>query len=349
MNINYRGFFTKKREYVTIWELAKMVDILNISSLNLEDKIYNVRPLSDATADDISFLSNEKYTSQLETTGAGFCFVDAKFSGRVGNGGKTKLLATNNPRYACAVLLKEFFSTPIFEIGAGISDRATVSPTAKIGSNTEIQAGAVIFDGASIGNNCKICANAVINHGCVLGDNNYVGANSVISYAVIGNNNIIQSGASIGHCGFGFVFEKNFNHKIPQIGIVKIGNFVEIGAGCSVARGALGDTVIEDMVKLDCLAHIAHGVKVGAGCFIAGQTGIAGSAELGTFCQVGGNVSINGHIKIGDFSVIAGRSGVVKSTAEGERVGGYPAVPIWEWRRQTVALKKLLKKGKNDE
>jgi UDP-3-O-[3-hydroxymyristoyl] glucosamine N-acyltransferase len=348
MKVNYKGFFIKKRECINISELSKKIDIANASSLDPNDKIYDVKILTKATKDDVSFLSNVKYLPQLKETKAGFCFIQKQYQDVITNG-ITKPIVVDNPHYAYTVLLNEFFSAPLFEVQNGISDKAVISKTAKIGNNVEIQAGVVIFDDVVIGNNCKICANAVINHNCIMGDNNYIGANTTISYTIMGNNNIIQNNVSLGHCGFGFAHNKGVNHKIPQLGLVRIGNNVEIGMGCSVARGALDNTEIGDMTKIDCLTHIAHGVKVGMGCFFAGQVGVAGSAEIGAFCQIGGQTAINGHIRVGNFNEIAGRSGIVKSTNDGARLGGFPAVNLRDWHRQTIVLNKLIKKSKNDE
>jgi UDP-3-O-[3-hydroxymyristoyl] glucosamine N-acyltransferase len=348
MNIYSERFFFQKRDYLTVMELSKEVEILNLSSLDLGDKIYGVKTIVAATNNDATFLTNSKYLSQLDSTKAKFCFIEQKYSERITNG-ITKPLIVNNPHYAYTVALNKLFSVPLFEINPGISDKASVSKTAKIGDNVEIQSGAVVFDNVVIGNNCKICANAVINHNCVIGNNNYIGANTTVSYTVMGDNNIIQNNASLGHCGFGFVHNNGFNHKIPQLGLVMVGNNVEIGMGCSIARGALENTAIEDLVKIDCLTHIGHGVRVGMGSFIAAQGGVAGSTKIGRFCQFGGQVAINGHIEIGNFNTIAGQSCVIKSTVDGERLGGYPAVNLKDWHRQTIILKKLIKREKKND
>lgn len=345
---NRNRFFRQKKEYITVRELSERVNILNSSSLNLDGRICGVRALSAATGSDATFLTNSKYLPQLDSTKAGFCFISQQYSDRLKNG-ITEPLIVDNPHYAYTLVLNELFSVPLFEINPSISDRASISRTAKIGDNVEIQDGVVIFDEVIIGDNCKICANAVINHGCIIGDNNYIGANTTISYTIMGNNNIVQNNASLGHCGFGFVHEKGFNYKIPQLGLVKIGNYVEVGMGCSIARGADGDTIVEDLTKIDCLVHVAHGVRLGAGSFIAAQSGFAGSSEIGKFCQFGGQSAVNGHIKIGNFNIVAGNSCIIKSTEDGEKVGGYPAVNLKDWHRQTIALKKLIKKEKNDE
>lgn len=343
-NINYRNFFTKQKEYITIGELSKLIEIQNLNDLNPADKIYNVRTLKEATQQDISFLSNTKYIKDLENTNAGFCFVQDKIVDKVSP--KTKAIIVKNPHYCYTVILNELFFIPMFAINPEISDRAYISKTAKIGKNVEIQAGAYIDDNVVIGNNCKICANAVINHNVIIGNGTYIGANSTISYAEIGNNVIIQSNVAIGQCGFGFAHNNGFNYKIPQLGIVKIGDFVEINSGATIARGAFDDTEIGTITKIDSLCQIGHGVKIGMGCFFAGQAGVAGSTKVGMFCQFGGQSGLAGHINIADFTEVAGQSGVVADTQKGDRLGGYPAQNMMDWHRETILLRKMLKKGK---
>jgi UDP-3-O-[3-hydroxymyristoyl] glucosamine N-acyltransferase len=350
MTVNHdnNGFFHKKKEYITIENINKNVNIINLSSLDQNDRIYNITSISLATDRDATFLTNSKYLSQLNITKAKYCFINQKNSDKITNN-TTIPLIVDDPHYAYATVLNELFSVPLFEIKPGICDGVIISKTAKIGSNVEIQTGVVIFDGVVIGDNCKVCANTVINHNCIIGNNNYIGGNTTVSYTVMGDNNIIQSNVSLGHCGFGFAHNNGFNHKVPQLGLVKIGNNVEIGAGSCIARGALENTIIDDLTKIDCLTHIAHGVKIGRGNFIAAQAGVAGSAEIGMFCQFGGQVAVNGHIKIGDFNIIAGRSCVIKSTTKGEQLGGCPAISLKDWHRQTITLKKLIKKEKKYE
>jgi UDP-3-O-[3-hydroxymyristoyl] glucosamine N-acyltransferase len=131
---------------------------------------------------------------------------------------------------------------------------------------------------------------------------------------------------------------------VPQLGLVLIGDDVEIGSGTAVDRGALENTIIEKNTKIDNLVQIAHGVKIGVGCFLAAQVGIAGSAKIGNYVQIGGKVGIVGHIKIGDGAKIAACSGVAKDVPNGAVVAGSPAVPINDWLRSTVILKKLVKR-----
>lgn len=350
-NINkistFNNFFIKQVEYFTIEDLSKIVKINNIDTLDKTLKIYNVATLNRATNSDISFLSNMKYVENLKNSNAGFCFIQEKYIKYLNK--NIIPIIVDNPHYSYCILLNSMYFVPIYLVENKISDKSTVDKTAKIGKNVEIQAGVFIDKNVTIGNNCKICANAVINHDCVIGDNVYIGANTTISYAEIGHDTIIHNGACIGQCGFGFAYNEGFNYKIPQLGIVRIGNFVEIGANTCIDRGAFDDTIIEDNTKLDNLIQIAHGVKVGKGCFFASQVGISGSAEIGNFTQLGGQVGIAGHIKIGDVVQVAAQSGIMKDIESRSSMAGTPAVPIRDWHKSSIIIKKLIKGDKEND
>jgi UDP-3-O-[3-hydroxymyristoyl] glucosamine N-acyltransferase len=336
---NFR-FFSKKKEFITLNEISELIPIKNIGLLNKNQKIFNLTTLAKATKNDISFLSNVKYLKDLKTSEAGFCFIEEKYIQYLSK--NTQAIIVDNPHYSYTVFLKEMYLIPIFLVEPNISNKATVHETAKIGKNVEIQAGAFIDKNVNIGDNCKICANVVINHDCVIGNDTYIGANTTISYAEIGQNVIIHNGVNIGQCGFGFTYSNGVNHKVPQLGIVKIEDYVEVGAGSCIDRGAFENTNIGYSTKIDNLVHIAHGVQVGSGCFLAAQTGIAGSAEIGNFVQLGGQVGIAGHIKIGDMVQVAAKSGVINDIEAKSAIGGYPAILLRDWHKSTIIMKKLL-------
>ena len=174
-----------------------------------------------------------------------------------------------------------------------------------------------------------------------------INANAVISFAKIGANSIIFNGAKIGQDGFGFAHDAGVNHKITQIGIVEIGNSVEIGANSCIDRGAIENTVIGDGVKIDNLCQIAHNVVIGKGSVIAGCTALAGSSRIGNFVQIGGNSSISGHISIGDGAKVAGMTGVMRDVKPMEVVAGIPSMPIRDWHRMNVSLMKIGSGKKN--
>ncbi|MDR1498853.1 MAG: UDP-3-O-(3-hydroxymyristoyl)glucosamine N-acyltransferase [Rickettsiales bacterium] len=344
MQNGFNRFFVKFKDALTIGEINGLVPIRNLEELDENQKIYGVNTIAKATENEISFLHSVKYVKDLNSSSAGFCFIDREHKQFLT--GKTKPVVVDNPHYAYTAFLNEMFFVPIFIVESGISPKATIHETAKIGKDVEIQPGVVVDRGVVIGDGCKICANAVINHDCTIGENTYVGANTTISYAEIGKHTIIHNGVNIGQCGFGFSHNAGFNYKIPQLCGVKIGDFVEIGAGTCIDRGAFGPTTIGNNTKIDNLVHIAHGVKVGVGCFMAAEAGVAGSSEIGNFVQLGGQCGIAGHIKIGDGVQVAAHSGVIADVEPRGVVGGYPAMPIKKWHRGTVIISNLINKKK---
>ena len=341
----YNKFFVQKRESLTVGEIIKILNVGTDKCVNIVDvnkKLYSIRGLKEATTTDISFFTNPKYKEDLKSTNAGICILQEKYKQYLPL--NTIGIFVDNPHFAYTLLLIEFYQVPSFIINPNISEKANIDRTAKIGINTEIQAGAFIGKNVVIGDNCKICANAVINDNCVIDHNCYIGSNANISYAIIGQNTVIHNGACIGQCGFGFAFDKGFSYKIPQIGIVRIGNDVEIGANTTIDRGAIDDTVIGDNTKLDNLIHIAHGVKIGKSCFFAACTGVAGSTKIGNYVQMGGHSGVNGHINIADGTQVAGNSGVLKDTFPMQKIGGYPAINLMDWERINIKLQNLIRK-----
>lgn len=212
----------------------------------------------------------------------------------------------------------------------------------RVGSNVTIHPSAVIEQGATIGDGTIICAQVFVGKNCTIGSNVLLHPGvKVLDRCVIGNNVIIQSGAVIGSDGFGYQVSKTGLKKIPQIGIVRIGSNVEIGANCMIDRASFDETVIGDGVKMDNGIHLAHNVKVGAYSAILAQTGIAGSVQIGIGCQIGGQVAIKDNVKIGNGVKIVSKSGVMQDLKDNEIVAGIPAIPFSQWKRLTVSLQKV--------
>jgi UDP-3-O-[3-hydroxymyristoyl] glucosamine N-acyltransferase len=212
----------------------------------------------------------------------------------------------------------------------------------RIGENVSIDHTAVISQGASIGAGTKIGAHVFVGSCCVIGSNVFLHPGvKILDRCVLGDNTIVQAGAVIGSDGFGYQVSKTGLRKIPQIGVVRIGNNVEVGANCTIDRASFEETIVGDGVKMDNGVHIAHNVKVGAHTVILAQTGIAGSAEIGMGCQIGGQVAIRDHIKIGNNVKIVSKSAVLNDLKDGETVCGVPAIPFGQWKRLTVALSKV--------
>lgn len=332
------NFFTKRKEYLTLKEVLDITDSKVEGNPDLLKEIHGVSTLGNAGKNEISFLNSSGYAKNLKISNAGFCFLEEKYLENVPKG--MIALIHKNPYFAYATFLSNFYGTTKADENK-ISPKAIIEKSAIIGKNVKIAAGAYIGENVKIGDNSSIGENAVIANNCQIGQGVVIESLALISYTIIGKNAIIHGGVQIGQDGFGFAHNEGVNHKILQMGIVKIGDDVEIGANTCIDRGAIEDTVIGDGVKIDNLVQIAHNVHIGQGTVIAGCAAIAGSTKVGRFVQIGGCASITGHIDIGDGAKIAGGSGVTKSIKSMQVVGGYPALPIMDWHRMNVKLKKI--------
>ncbi|MGA2090648.1 MAG: UDP-3-O-(3-hydroxymyristoyl)glucosamine N-acyltransferase [Endomicrobiales bacterium] len=278
--------------------------------------------LAEAGPNDVSFLGNAKYSALLETTRAGLLLVhehDNAF-------GKPHIVV-NNPQLAFAQVLGEIAKeNPT--VTPGIHPTAVISRLSKVGSHVAIGAYVVIEDNAVIGDGTVIYAHSYIGHDVTIGDNCLVYPHVTIRESCrVGNRVIIQAGAVIGADGFGFVPTQTGLYKIPQIGIVVIGDDVEIGANTTIDRATTGITKIGKGTKIDNLVQIAHNVHIGDYCILVSQVGIAGSAKIGNGVTFGGQSGTVGHNTIGDGATIAARGGVFGDIKPKEIVSGYPARP----------------------
>ena len=332
-------FFNKKFEFLTLERVLEITGAKPSLECDLNLKITDVATLENADKSKISFLNSGQYFSQFSSSNAGFCFIEEKYAtkspeGMIG-------LIHKNPYLAYSQMVAAFYE----EKRPDFSNQNSIHPTAKIGDGSSIGAGAYIGKNCVIGKNCFIAPNAVIMDGVRMGDNVTVNSGAVISFALIGNNCVFHNGAKIGQDGFGFVHNAGKNEKILQIGIVEIGDDVEIGANSCIDRGAIENTIISKDVKIDNLVQIAHNVSIGQGTVIAGCVGIAGSAKIGRFVQIGGGASIAGHIEINDGAKIAGMTGVMRDIPKMEVVAGIPSVPIRNWHRINSKLMAMIKKN----
>ncbi len=326
---NRLKFFTKNHEYLTLKQIIDLCQASVVEGLDLGAKIYDISTLKLATGQDISFLSADKYFSKLKDTKTGFCLLTQDHLNKVDKDLDIIFIVVKDPYYAYCQIVREFYS----EKSLDRNQNSNIHPLAKIGEGSVIYPGAFIGQDVEIGKNCIIGPNSVITNGCFIGDGVEIGPLSVISFANIGNDCLIHNGVKIGQDGFGFCHREGKNHKIIQIGIVEIGNNVEIGANSCIDRGAIENTIIEDDVKIDNLVQVAHNVKIGRSSVVAGCAALAGSCEIGKYVQIGGNASISGHIKINDGAKVAGMSGVMNDIKEFSTVAGIPAIPIRDWHR----------------
>ena len=324
-----------------ITEIAEKTGCV-ISNLAQDFLVKDIKTLSSAERFDLSVLNNKKYINEFRQTKAGACIVSLDFEAEDSN---VILLRAEDPYYAYALAV-DLFYRPAKEFIPAISKSAYVSPSAKIGKNCYIGRNVVIGDEVEIGDDCVIEAASVIDFRVKIGDNARIDSNVTISHAIIGNNCVILPGARIGQDGFGFSSYKGIHKKIYHIGRVIIGNDVEIGANSCIDRGSSTDTIIEDLCRIDNLVQIGHNVHIKKGAIIVAQVGIAGSSVIGSYCALGGQVGIAGHITIADKVQLAGQSGVIQDIKSPGIMGGTPAVPIKDWHRQTIMMKKLIEGAK---
>ena len=289
----------------------------------------------------LGFLANPSYRGQLAATRAAAVVL----SKRDAAGFKGNALIAKDPYLAFARIAAVFDRSGDFAPGvhpsAVVAAGVAIAATTHVGANAVIDAGAVIGAGVYIGPNCSVGREARIGDGSRLEGNVFVGPR-----VSVGRRARLGPGAILGSRGFGLARGPAGWEEVPQTGTVILGDDVEVGAGTTLDRGALGDTVLEDGVKLDNQIQVAHNVRIGAHTVMAAMTGIAGSTTIGARCMIGGCSCINGHIEIADDVVILGFSMVLKSIAQKGQYGGIPARTAREWRREVAGVHRL---GRTEE
>jgi UDP-3-O-[3-hydroxymyristoyl] glucosamine N-acyltransferase len=289
--------------------------------------VSGVASIESAGPGDLSFAAGKKASELAASTRAGCLLVAGDFASAP-NGAQPVLVRVADPRAAFARCVSRFH--PITPPPPGIHPTAVVSPDAVIG------------EGTSIGPHCTVGADVRIGSGCVLHPNVTIYAGSEI-----GNRVIFHSGAVIGADGFGFVVTGGRYEKFPQVGIVRIGDDVEIGANSCVDRAALGVTMIGEGTKLDNMVHVAHNCRIGRHVVIAAQTGLSGGVEIGDYAVVGGQVGVGDKARIQSKAIVGSGAGILTSKIvhAGEPVWGTPARPLREYLR-TLAHQARLQKWK---
>ena len=333
-------FFHKK-------ECLLLQDILEITGAELLDagdlalRITDVVSIEGTHPKGISFFQDKRMLAQFKSNNRGACFIEKRFADAAR--GKDNILVVESPEVAFTKVARALYPDPYLKTS---SEESMVSSKASIGKGVEISPGAVISEGAEIGEGTYIGANAFIGPHVRIGKYCRIHAGVSIVCAVVGDHCVIHQNAAIGQAGFGFVPTAEGMLDIPQIGCVEIHDHVHIGACATIDRGGLGNTVIGAQTRIDNLVQIAHNVKIGRGCVIVAQTGIAGSTVLGDYSMLGGQVGLADHITLGKGVRVAAQGGVMKNLEDGAVVGGSPCVPIKQWHRSNLVLAKLAKEGK---
>jgi UDP-3-O-[3-hydroxymyristoyl] glucosamine N-acyltransferase len=319
---------------VTLETVAQAIDGTVVGDGSIE--ITGVAGIREAREGDLTFLANPRYEAYLELTNASAIIVAENHR----DFGKP-LIQNANP-YLAFLKAVRFFQgdedrpEPGVHPGAVVAESAAIAPTASIGPLVVVEPGVSVGDGA------------VIQAGCYLGRGVRVGADSLLypnvtvrEHCEIGERVIIHSGTVIGSDGFGFVRDGDIYRKLPQVGNVVVEDDVELGACVTIDRATTGTTRIGAGSKIDNLVQIAHNVQVGRNCIIVAQVGISGSTVLGEHVVLAGQVGIVGHIEIGSGAMIGAKSGVSKSVKPGERMFGYPALPVGHAKRVEASLRHL--------
>jgi len=299
--------------------------------------ISSVNTLRLAQEGEISFLSNRHYAHQLSQTNASAVILSEEDLKSC----STNALVSEAPYLAYAKIANYLYPS--------IKQSGYIDKNAVFGEACEIDELSSISANVVVGNNVVICSGSYIGPGCVIEDNVHIGENtSLIANVtlchdvIIGKNVVLHPGVVIGADGFGLAQDKDQWLKIPQIGSVKIGDNVEVGANSTIDRGAIEDTIISTGVKIDNQVQIGHNVIIHENTAIAGCTGIAGSSVIGKRCMIGGAVAINGHIEITDDVIITAMSGVANSIkSPGIYSSGLPVTDNKIWRRNIIRFKRL--------
>lgn len=335
-------FFTRRGPF-TLGQIAEFCGAVVADPSKAEISVDDVAALDTADTSNITFIDNKKYRDAFKVTKAGACLMRpemAEFAPA-----NVIALVTPTPYKSYALTAQMFY--PAEKPEPVISDRACIDPSAKIGVGCRIDPNAVIGAGVEIGNGTWVEANAVVSDNVMIGRGCRIGLGATVSNAIIGNNVRLYPGARIGQDGFGFAIDPKGFVKVPQLGRVVIEDHVEIGANTCIDRGAGPDTVIGMGTWIDNLVQIGHNVKIGRGCILVSQVGIAGSTVIEDFVAIGGQVGIAGHLHIGKGAQLAAGSGVISDVPPGVTVMGYPALPKTQFMRHVSYLNRAIRKGAN--
>lgn len=303
--------------------------------------IHSLASLESAQADGLSFLASARLGSRARTTRAGAAIITPALAGYLPAG--TALLESDDPQRSFAAVARHVLARQAEQRKPGIDARAVIGDGVQLGRDVCIGPFATIGGQAILGDGVIVEAGAHVGAGTVIGAGTRLHANVVVAHdCVLGRQCEIFAGTVIGADGFGFVESAEGWEKMPQLGRVVIGDQVEIGANCTIDRGALDDTRIENGCKLDNLIQVAHNVHIGEHTAIAGCVGIAGSARIGRRCRIGGGAGILGHLEICDDVTISAMSLVTRSLRRpGFYSGVFPLMDNADWEKAAALVRRL--------
>ncbi|MBC7880317.1 MAG: UDP-3-O-(3-hydroxymyristoyl)glucosamine N-acyltransferase [Anaerolineae bacterium] len=309
-------------------------------------EILGVATLEEAESGQITFLTNLKYKSKLQTSAASAVIVANNY---VSDGKHSMaLLRHGNPYLKFAQAIELFYTAP--EMPAGIHPTAVIAPTATLGKNVKVGPHSVIWDDVVIGDDVTIHPNCVVYPGAQIGSGSTLHSNCVVrEYVVLGERCTLQNGAVIGADGFGYAKQADGSwYKIRQSGRVVLGDDVEVGACSTIDRATIGETRVASGAKIDNLVMVGHGSRIGENTLLCGQVGLAGSTIIGRNAMLAGQVGVTGHLSIGDNAVITARSTIWRSVPANEVINGsIPACDSRSWLKSSAIFLQLPQLQKN--
>ncbi|HTX59783.1 MAG TPA: UDP-3-O-(3-hydroxymyristoyl)glucosamine N-acyltransferase [Verrucomicrobiae bacterium] len=301
--------------------------------------VARVAAVDEATADALTFATDERYLAAALASKAAAVLVDAAIAVEAA---RKPLIVVENARRALARLLSALRAPK--PQGPFRHPSAAIEPSAQLAADVYVGAFAYVGAGARIGSGSAIDAGAYVGSGAVVGESSWLHPRATLmDRCEIGDRVVLHAGCVIGSEGFGWAFVDGSLERIPQIGNVVLGNDVEIGANTCIDRAQTGSTVVGEGTKIDNLVQIGHNCRIGKHCAFAALTGLAGSTVVGDYVKVAGQVGTRGHMTIGSRATVAGQSGVWGDVAEGAMVSGNPARDHREDLRREVMVRKLPK------
>lgn len=333
--------FLRHSHGLTLGEIASLTGASAPAGTS-QRRLTGIAALDRASPDDLSFFDGGAHTGAARETDAGACLTTTALAGELP--AHTVALTVTKPYAAFVAAASAMYPhalRPSSLVPGGSIEGAEVHPTARLEPDVTVEPGAVIGQGAEIGSGTVIGANAVIGAGVRIGRDCSIGAACTVANALIGDCVILHPGCRIGQDGFGFILGPKGHRKVPQVGRVIIQDDVEIGAGTTVDRGGLRDTVIGEGTKIDNLVQVGHNVTVGRHCLIVANSGIGGSSTLGDFVVLGASAGLADNVVIGEGAQIAAASGVHRNVPPGARWSGTPARPLRQWLREMKTVNRL--------
>jgi UDP-3-O-[3-hydroxymyristoyl] glucosamine N-acyltransferase len=343
-----RSFFQGVKQ-ISVGEIAKLTGAELRRCPDPARTITGIAALDRGGPADLAFLDHRKFAGQARSCMAGACLTSQRLTEHLPP--DVALLIVDKPFQAFVKAARAIFPDALrpssLFAGAGgalgVAAGAVVHPRARVEAGVTVDPGAVIGADAEVGSGTVIGANAVIGAGARIGRDCSIGPNVSVAHAFVGDRVILHAGCLIGQDGFGFVMEAGAHHKIPQVGRVIIQDDVEIGAGTTIDRGGLRDTVIGEGTKVDNQVQVGHNVSIGRHCILVAQVGIAGSAVIEDYVMLGGQAGVADGVTVGEGAKIGAKTGVHTDIPAGETWLGAPAMRGREFWRAMAVLRAAAK------